>query len=109
MDITNYYCLSEGDKLNGRALNLTMPGASQGSTLSAAREMSNLEERGEVKRKGNCWQRKLKKDVAHFAWKYGIPKARRYGFSKYPQYEFERETVSDWEIKYEDQLHEKGW
>ena len=54
MDITNYYCLSEGDKLNGRALNLTMPGASQGSTLSAAREMSNLEERGEVKRKGNC-------------------------------------------------------
>ena len=54
MDITNYYCLSEGDKLNGRALNLTMPGASQGSTLSAAREISNLEERGEVKRKGNC-------------------------------------------------------
>lgn len=54
MDITNYYCLSEGDKLNGRALNLRMPGASQGSTLSAAREMSNLEERGEVKRKGNC-------------------------------------------------------
>ena len=37
MDITYYFRTSEGNKLNGRALNSTMPGASQASILSATR------------------------------------------------------------------------
>ena len=37
MNITYYFRTSKGDKLNGRALNSTMPGASQVSILSATR------------------------------------------------------------------------
>ena len=45
MDFTNYLHPSEGDKLDGCALNSTLPSGSQVSVLGAAREMNNLKER----------------------------------------------------------------
>ena len=47
INITNYFRPSEGDKLDGSAMNSTTPGASQASKLSAMKEMNNLEEREE--------------------------------------------------------------
>ena len=46
--------------------------------------------------------------VARFAWKYGIPEARRYGSSKYPQCEFKRATFRDWKTKYEDPFRKEN-
>ena len=76
-------------------VNSTTPGASQISILSATKEMNNLEKSEEAKKKRQVFPEKIKKDVAHFAWKYGINEARRYGTSKHPQYEFKSEAIKD--------------
>ena len=60
MDITNYLHPSEGDKLDGHALNSTMPRASQASILCAAREMNNPEELEKVKKKRQVLPVKIK-------------------------------------------------
>ena len=59
MDITNYFGPSEGDKLDGWALNSTMPGASLASMLSATRKVNNLEEREEVKKEKESVVKKI--------------------------------------------------
>ena len=64
-DITNYFHLiiyrSKGDKLVGRALNSIKPGSLQESILSAAREVNDLEEREEAKKKRQALPEKNKK------------------------------------------------
>ena len=60
MDLTNCFLpSSEGDKLDGRALNSTMSGDSKASILSAEREVNNLKEREEVKKKKQVLPEKL--------------------------------------------------
>ena len=100
MNITNYFRPSGGDKFDG--LKFNKPGVSQVSILTATREMNNLEESKEVKKNRLVFPQKIKKDVAHFAWKYGITEVRRYGLCKCPQYESKREMARGYKPKYQD-------
>ena len=59
--------------------------------------MNNLEEREEIeKEKASVASENLKKDVSHFDWKSWITEVRRYGSTKHPYYEYQRETVRNW-------------
>ena len=49
----------------------------------------------------------MKKYIARFAWKYGIPEKRKYVSSKYSHDEFKREAVRGWKTKYKDHRKEK--
>lgn len=102
MDITKYFCRTSNDKLDGRPLNVSVPGASPSSTLCAARELNELQEQKEVKTKRQVLPGKIKKEVAHYAWKHGNPEARRWASKKYPNFVFKRETVRDWKLKYQE-------
>ena len=51
MDITKYFGKSTNDKLDGRALNISIQGSSSSSVLSAAREVKSLQEQQEKKNK----------------------------------------------------------
>ena len=68
MDITKYF-LKANEKLDGRPLNVSIPGSSSASILSASRELNELEEKKETKSKRQILPEKVKKEVAHYAWK----------------------------------------
>ena len=89
-------------------MNSTTTGASQASLFSATREMNNLEERKEIKKKKQVLPEKIKEDVVHCAWKYGILEAITNGSSKYPQHEFKRETARDWKTILEDHFRKEN-
>ena len=101
MDIMKYFSISTNDKLDGRALNTSIPGSSSSSVLSAARELNSLQEQQEQKKKRQVLPEKIKKEVAYHAWKHGNPEARRWASKKYPNFTFKRETLRDWKIKYQ--------
>ena len=52
MDITKYFWKSTSDKLDGRALNISLQGSSSSSALSAARELTSVQEQQEQKISG---------------------------------------------------------
>ena len=74
---------------------------STSSVLSTSREMNNVQEEQDHKKKRQDLPKKVKKDVAYYAWKHGNPEARRWASKKYPDYTFKRETVRDWKVKYQ--------
>ena len=92
MDITKYFKKSN-DKLNGHVLNYFVPCSSTPSVLSAAREMNSVQEEQNCKKKRQLLPKKVKKDMAYYAWKHGNPEAWRWASKKYPDYTFKRETV----------------
>lgn len=103
MDITHYFSknsASSNEKLDARPLDASIPGCSTETTLSASRELNNLQEESEVKRKRQTFPEKIKREVAHYAWKNGIPAARKWAATKYPEFVFLRESVRDWRNKF---------
>ena len=100
MDITKYFLQASKDKLDGRPLNVSIPGCSSATTLSAARELNELQQEKDTKNKRQILPEKIKKEVARYAWKNGIPEARRWASKKYPDLVFKRESVRDWKSKY---------
>ena len=100
MDITKHFKKSIG-KLDGRVLNSFVPCSSASSVLSAVREMNSVQEEQDHKKKRQVLLEKVKKDVAYYAWKHGNPEASRWASKKYPDYNFKRETVRDWQVKYQ--------
>ena len=67
MDIMKYFRGSEKAKLDGRALNVSIPGSSSSSQLSAARELNILQEiQGETKKR-QILAEKIKNDVSYYA------------------------------------------
>ena len=77
------------------------------SVLSTSREMNNVQEEQDHKKKRQDLPKKVKKDVAYYAWKHGNPEARRWASKKYPDYTFKRETVTDWKVKYQKAFESK--
>ena len=51
MDITKYFRKSMDDKLDGRALNISIQGSSSSSALSAAEVLNSFQEQQEQKKK----------------------------------------------------------
>ena len=51
MDITKYFRKSMDDKLDGRALNISIQGSSSSSALSAAGVLNSFQEQQEQKKK----------------------------------------------------------
>eukprot|EP00794_Sanderia_malayensis_P010317 gene10317-11388_t len=101
MDVTKYFTKTTNDKMDGRALNASIPGSSSSSVLSAARELNTLQEKQEEKKKRQVLPEKIKKEVAYHALKHGNPEARRWALTKYPNFTFKRETVRDCKAKYQ--------
>ena len=50
--------------------------------------------------KGQIIPEKIRKNVEVWAWKYGIPTARKWATKVYPYHKFARETVRDWKARY---------
>ena len=100
MDITQYFLKDSNEKLDGRPLDVSIPGCSSGTTISAARELKKLQEENDVKKKRQTFPENIKKEVARYAWKNGIPAARKWAASKYPNHVFKRESVRDWKTKF---------
>ena len=98
MDITKYFKKSN-DKLDGRVLNSFVPCSCTSSVLSAARKMNSVQEEQDHKKK--VLSKKVKKDVAYYAWKHGNTEGRRWASKRYPDYTFKREIVRDWKVKYQ--------
>ena len=71
-------------KLDFHVLNISIQGSSSSSVLSAARELNNLQELQEQKKKRQVWPKNIEKEIAYHAWKYGNPEARRSGHKKVP-------------------------
>ena len=62
MDITKFFLPTENDKLDGRALNSSKFEASTSSQTSAGRELNNLQEKEQVKKKRQVLPEKIKKE-----------------------------------------------
>ena len=78
MDIRKYLQVGESDKLDGRAMNASIPGCSLSSQINAARELNILQEKEQQKKKRQVLPETIKKSVAYEAWKNGIPVAQRW-------------------------------
>ena len=100
MDTTKYFRGSENTRLDGRALNVSIPGCSSSSQLSAASKLRSLQEIQGERKKRQILPDKVENDIAYYAWKHGTPEARRWASKKYPNFTFKRETVRDWKTKY---------
>ena len=81
------------DKLDCRVLNSFAPCSSTSSVFSAAREMNNVQEEQDRKKKRQVLHEKVKKDVAYYTRKHGNPEAKRWASKKYLDYTFKRQTV----------------
>ena len=65
-----------------RVLNISIQGSSPSSVLSAARELNNLQELQQQKKKQQVWPKNIEKGIAYHEWKHGNPEARRSGYKK---------------------------
>ena len=63
MDIMKYFGKSTNDKLDGRALNISIQGSSSSSLFSATRELNSLREQQEQKKK-QVLPENIKKEIA---------------------------------------------
>ena len=67
--------------------------------LSAARKMNGVQKEQDQKKK--VLPKKVKKDVAYYAWTHGNTEGRGWASKRYPDYTFKREIVRDWKVKYQ--------
>ena len=92
MDITRYFSKvsnrESNEKLDGRPLDVSIPGCSRGTTISSARELNKLQEENDVKKKRQTFPEHIKKEVARYAWKNGNSAARKWAALKYPNHVF---------------------
>ena len=72
------------------------------SQICVGRELHSLlvQQEANARMRRQAIPKKIKKEVAYRAWKYGIRETRKWGDKKYPEYKFKRETVRDWKFKY---------
>ena len=90
MDIRRYFSSGPNDFLCREASQALNPeGLSTSSKICVGRELHPLvQQEANARMRRQTIPEKIKKEVDYRAWKYGIPKARKWGDKKYPGYKF---------------------